>query len=595
MKRTPLAALLPAAVLLVGCGGERSLPAGTARNAVLVTLDTTRRNALSAYGCPVPSTPNLDRLGAESLRYEWCRAVAPLTMPSHASMMTGLYPPRHGVRANGFAPLPGAAETLAERAREAGFETAAFVAALVLDRELGLAQGFDVYDQPSRPRRQHTIRYVERPAGEVVDAALGWLAGRADPGRRFLLWVHLFDPHAPWDPAPRFSEQVAGRAGKAHPYIAEVAAMDHELGRLFAALRADGTLADTVVAVVADHGEDLRDHGEPNHAAFVYDSTLRVPFLVRYPDGYRAGEVSEEITSIVDVGPTLVAALGLAPLSEADGLSLWRRPAPSDRGVYFESYHGYLSYGWAPLSGWADAAGKYIHSPEPELYLPAEDRMERRNLAGEQPERVELYRRHIAEVAALPALPADDSATSEELLADLAALGYATAAVRATDLPGPLEDTDRPAPSTRLDEYKRYLEAQQMMEERRLREAVRVLEVIVTENPRHVSALDKLGLCFVIVQGWDPAIVLFEQRLAVAEGAPSTYVNLALAYEHTGQLARAAEKLERALELSPSNETARGSYARVLTKLGRADEAAAYLEDARTGDHRQTEHAIPPE
>jgi len=559
--------------------GSDDFPADAARNAVLVTLDTTRRNALGVYGCPAPSTPNLDRLAAESARYEWCRAVTPLTMPSHASMMTGLYPPRHGVRANGFAALPAAAVTLAERARDAGLETAAFVAALVLDRQFGLDQGFELYDQPGHPSRQQTSRYVERSAREVVDAALGWLDGR-DPKDRFLLWVHLFDPHAPYEAAPRFMQQVRG-----HPYIAEVASTDHELGRLFDALRERGRLEDTVVLVVADHGEDLLDHGEPNHASFCYDSVLRVPLLVRYPDGTRAGAVLQEITSIVDVGPTLCEALGLPALpglDGIDGISLWRRDSPAERGVYFESYHGYLNYGWAPLAGWADAAGKYIHSPEPELYVTSEDRMERRNTLPAAAERARDYRSAMAEVAARPVLPQErDVSTTEETLAALRELGYATAAPRAVELPGPLEATGRPAPASRGDELRLFLRAQQMAEERHVGEAAVLLAQILEDNPLHLAALDKLGLCLVIGQRWESAIETLERRLALAEGPPSTYTNLALAYEQTGNLEAALGHLQRSLELDPSGGTTRENLVRVLTRMGRHEQAATVRELAR--------------
>jgi tetratricopeptide (TPR) repeat protein len=566
-RRLPCLAL----VSLAACagGGADALPAGAARNAVLITLDTTRRNALGVYGCPAPSTPHLDQLAAESVGYEWCRAVTPLTMPSHASMMTGLYPPRHGVRDNGIAALPPAAVTLAERARDAGIETAAFVAALVLDRQFGLDQGFDLYDQPAHPERQQTSRYAERKAAPMIDAALRWLEGR-DANRRFFLWVHVFDPHAPFEAEPRFMEQVRG-----HPYIAEVASTDHELGRLFTALRAGGHLGDTAVVVVADHGEDLMDHGEPNHASFCYDSVLRVPFLVRYPDGHGAGAMRPDVTSIVDVGPTLCEALALAPLEDSDGISLWRREAPAGRGVYFESYHGYLNYGWAPLTGWADAAGKYIHSPEPELYVPSEDRMERRNQLPAAEDRAVAYRRAIAAVAARPTLPREDDArtTSGEMLAALEQLGYTTAAPRAVDLPGLLEPSDRPAPATRTKELIFYLQAQQLAEERRIDEAVDLLEKILAENPRHLGALDKLGMCHVIAQRWGPAIHTLERRLAVAEGPPSAYTNLALAYEQAGQLEQALRHLRRSTELDPANRTTRDNLARVLTKLGHDEEA----------------------
>jgi arylsulfatase A-like enzyme len=499
-------------------------------------------------------------------------------------MLTGLYPPRHGLRDNGLAPLPEAAVTLAERAREAGLATGAFVAALVLDRQYRLSQGFDVYDQPERPEQQDSSRYAERPAEEVLAAALAWLDGLPADGR-FLLWVHLFDPHAPYDAPPEFLEQVAPAQPPSNlvmaqvwAYTAEVARTDDALGGFLGELRARGRLDDTAVVVVADHGEGLWDHEEPNHAPYVYDTTMRVPFLVRYPDGHCAGERSDEITSVVDVAPTLCSALGLAPLEDIDGVDLWRARAPDGRGGYFESYHGYLTYGWAQLAGWADADGKYIHGPAPELYLVSEDRRETRNLLaapGSGPAaphsaagHAEGYRRSIAEVAARPALePEDFEDPSAERLEAIAALGYATAAPRAVELPGPLELGQRPAPATRREELVRFLQAQQLLDTRRPDEAAPLLRQILADNPGHLAALEKLGLAGLMQGDWNGAIEAFERRLALADGITATFVNLAFACEQVGRLEEARAHLERALELDPEEPTARANLERVRARL----------------------------
>jgi arylsulfatase A-like enzyme len=571
------------AVAASACAPEGARAPGTVASAVLVTLDTTRLNAVGLYDCPADSTPELDALARESLVYDWCRSVAPLTLPAHASMLTGLYPPRHGVRENGIAPLPGAAATVAERAREAGLATAAFVGALVLDRQYGLDQGFQVYDQPPRPARQLSSRYAERGAGEVLSAAQAWLAEL--PARaRFLLWVHLFDPHAPYEPPPRFLSQVQNAAGQGHPYVAEVAKIDHELGRFFDGLRGAGRLEDTLLAVIADHGEDLGDHGEPNHAAYVYDTTLRVPFLLCYPDGYRAGERSDEIASVVDVAPTLCSALGLAPLPGIDGHDLWRASVPAGRGVYFESYHGYLTYGWAPLAGWADAAGKYIHGPEPELYSPASDRLERRNEFAADPARAEPYRGAIAALARHPKLaPEGFAGGAAEREAALAALGYAAAAASTAELPSPLDDTGLPSPPGRRAELRSFLEAQQLVEQGDVGAALPLLEGILAENPRHQAALEKLGLARVMRGDWGPAIEVLERRLALGPANPSTHVNLALALESRGHLERAVRHLEQALELDPEEPTARHNLERVRSRLGPGSSGGGEADDPGSG------------
>ena len=398
------------------------------------------------------------------------------------------------------------------------------------------------------------------------------------PERRFFLWVHLFDPHAPYEPPAHFLEQVSPPSGGARSkdstiarYFGEVAKVDHELGRFFDGLRTAGRLDRTAVLVVADHGEALMTKGEPNHAPFVYDTTMRVPFFVRYPDGYRAGERSEAIVSVVDVAPTLCSALGLEPLEGIDGIDLWRRPdgEPSERrGVYFESYHGYLTYGWAPLSGFADGRGKYIHSPAPELYRPAADREERHDLAASEP--TEPYRAAIAEVASRPALPPagfSDDAGSAARLEAIAQLGYATGTPGDQELPDPLADTDRPVPAERAYELVAFLEAARLLDERQVEPAVALLERILAENPGHLSALEKLALARVLTGDWPAAVRDYERRLSLGAGPPATYVNLGLAYEMTGELEKARASLEEALAIDPEEPTAQVNLERVRARL----------------------------
>jgi tetratricopeptide (TPR) repeat protein len=246
--------------------------------------------------------------------------------------------------------------------------------------------------------------------------------------------------------------------------------------------------------------------------------------------------------------------------------------------VYFESYHGYLTYGWAQLAGWADADGKYIHGSAPELYLVSEDRRETRNLLaapGSGPAaphsaagHAEGYRRSIAEVAARPALePEDFEDPSAERLEAIAALGYATAAPRAVELPGPLELGQRPAPATRREELVRFLQAQQLLDTRRPDEAAPLLRQILADNPGHLAALEKLGLAGLMQGDWNGAIEAFERRLALADGITATFVNLAFACEQVGRLEEARAHLERALELDPEEPTARANLERVRARL----------------------------
>ena len=579
--RTALA--LCVAALAAGCGGSPGKARGTCDSAILITLDTTRIDALSCYGQALDTTPALDRLAAESALYTQCRTVAPITVPSHASMLTGLYPPEHGLRDNGYGSLPPEAVTVAELASEAGLATAAFVAALVLDREAGLDQGFDLYDQPDRPAQRRGNHFVERPAEEMVDLALDWIEARGE--ERFLLWLHLFDPHAPWAQGRRGAELSArfAAAGARADYLADVAAVDAELGRLFERLRSQGRLEDTAIVLVADHGEDLMDHGEATHSALVYDTTVRVPLMIRYPDGFGAGTRSASTVSVIDVAPTLCAALGI-PSGDSNrpslARSLWRAEAALDRMVYFESWVGYLNYGWAPLVGVAGHGHKCIHDGEQtELYGILNDPFERDDLRqGTARPGAEPWLAALGEVLARPSIdraareglargPGGSDEVTERRLEELAALGYATAAGRETLLPSPLAPSGRPRAADSMRELADYLEARDLMVEGDLRAAVDLLDRIVQQNPRHVAGLDRLAHCFVLVQGWPEAIELYEQRLGIAEGPGTTYVNLALAYEQTGRLQDALRALERAIELSPASRTARSNLERVRAKL----------------------------
>src|SRR5688572_1515952 len=296
--RTALAAI----ALVTGACSDGPAPA---RGVILLTLDTTSADALGCYGGSPLVAPHLDLLSLESVVYDAAHTVAPLTLPAHASMLTGLYPPRHRVHDNGIATVPASAATLAELARAGGVQTGAVVASAVLDRAFALDQGFESWEQPARPEPFQTGAPPELNAQQVVGLARRWLAKR-DEARPYFLWLHFYDPHAPYAPPSAFLQQAGG-----HPYLAEIAALDAAIGDFLAPLRSDGTLDTALVLALADHGESLGDHGEPTHGAFCYEATARVPFLARFPGGRRAGGRSASPVSVVDVLPTALDALGL--------------------------------------------------------------------------------------------------------------------------------------------------------------------------------------------------------------------------------------------------------------------------------------------
>jgi arylsulfatase A-like enzyme len=497
--------------------------------------------------------------------------VMALTQPAHTSMLTGLAPLRHGIRDNGVFVLPAEAETVAERARDAGFETAAFVSSVVLDDDFGLKQGFEPYSVPTRRGDVQRAHGAERPARGTIDAALAWLAQR-DGEKPFFLWVHLYDPHDPYSPPPEF----AGRF--ATPYLDEVAAMDAEIGRLFDGLAALGQWDETFVLALADHGEAFGEHGEVTHGTYVYEPTLAIPFLARWPKSAparRAGETSDELVGAVDVAPTLVEALGLAPLGAIDGLSFATQRLPAERGLYFESYYGWFSCNFSPLAGWMDARGKYIHSSEPELYDWRADPGETRDLARERAAALEPYRAAIARAAAEPTLVAEAIGAESETLTDIQGLGYAGGAEGAGELPHPLAPNSLPSPRSQSSFFAAQARAQGLAEAGDLQGAARVYEEVLAGHADNFHALEELGTLYMKLGRPQDAVPRFERLVSSAAPRGRQHQKLGLALVAAGQPEKAVPVLLRAVELTAGRPRYLDSLREVLRQLGREDEMAA--------------------
>jgi len=540
---------------------------------LLVTLDTTRADVLAPYGAPAELTPTLELLAAQGITFERAYTVAPITLPAHASILTGLYPPRHGVRENGVFRLPQEASTLAELASGSGRSTAAFVSAAVLDRAFGLAQGFDVYDAPARPMDQRGLAYAERPGHETVRRALRWVA-ELPADRDFFLWVHLFDPHAPYAPPPPFR-------GARTAYLGEVAAADDALGRLLGGLEEGGRLDETFVAVVADHGEGMGDHGEMTHALLPYESTLHAPLVLRWPDRRDAGERRKEVVSVADLFPTIAEVLGLLPgpsshpsMEELDGRSLLR-PQPPERGVYFESYVGWLSFGYSPLAGWIDREGKYVHTSRPAFFDPLDDPEESRDRIAERTD-IERYRRSIAEVCERPALGRDAAPIEEELRKSIAALGYAAGSGAGEALPHPLEAGGRPSPLDRIDEQNRIVLAQRHLNAGRLDEAERTLREVLAENPHNRYAVDRIGVTLLRAGRYGEAVVLLERLISEGPVSSDVFAYLGGAYLGLEDYRKAVQAFEAGLAVDPEHAPCLGGLSHALEQLGRPEEAAPF-------------------
>ena len=383
MGRVPVKSVAFALVLavLMGMGWSRIRKGAERRiNVLIVTMDTTRADHIGVYGDPAAHTPNLDAFADRGCLFEYCYAPVPLTLPSHSTLFTGLYPFKLNVRENGIHRLGEEYATLAKLFKQQGYETGAVIAAFVLDSRFGLAQGFDFYEDDLGSavtgRRAAIGGFAERQGGEVTDLAVRWL-GQRRSGKPFFLWVHYFDPHASYTPPPPYDERF-----KMNPYDGEIAYMDECFSRLCKALPRN-----TLVVVVADHGEALGEHDLATHGLFVYDDCLRVPLMMSGP-GVPRGRVVEENVRLADVFPTVCELVGLKPsqIYPLDGKSLVAlmrgEQEPELRECYGETGYGLYQHGWSELRTIRQGPWKYIEAPRPELYNIKEDPFELNNLLG---------------------------------------------------------------------------------------------------------------------------------------------------------------------------------------------------------------------
>ena len=386
-------------VLAIGAAAlHRTVVAPRPSGLVIITLDTTRADRLPAYGFGSLATPAIDGLTAHGAIFDDAMSVAPLTLPAHASLFTGLYPANHGVRENDSPALDRSHATLAGILRDRGFHTAAFVGSVVLHRDRGLSRGFEVYDDGSAEGVPAPKR---RQGSEVVDRARAWIDRLDD--RPFFLWVHLYDVHAP-QALPMDLRRAYGDR-----YEGGIAYVDAQVGRVLEALERRHLLANTVVVLAGDHGESLGEHGEKEHGIFLYQSTLRVPLVICSP-GMTARRVPAA-TSLVDVFPTVLQLLGIQSRVPHDGISLVPALAGGGlpkRAIYAESLYA-AHFGWGPLRMIREGEFKFIDAPSSELYDLARDPGEQQNVSD----------KHLATVSAL-------SRTLQSMSTDLAAQAAGT-------------------------------------------------------------------------------------------------------------------------------------------------------------------------
>ena len=388
-------------------------------NVLLITIDTLRADRLGVYGYDGVQTPNIDRLAVEGIRFEQVTTTVPATLPAHASIMTGLQPFEHGVRSNGAFMLRDDVKTLAEQFVAAGYVTGAFIGTVVLDAQFGIAQGFEKFDGLAPYQRVTEDMSGERPGESVVEEASMWIRSQSTP---FFAWVHMYDPHDPYDAPEPFGSRYANS-----PYDGEVAYVDAMVGQLRQVLEESSAADNTLIVLTSDHGEGLGDHGEQTHSFFIYDSTVRVPLIFWAPGEVPGGIVAMNRVGVIDIFPTVLTMAGL-PIPSNSGVDLSRHFSDQEwfaRAIYSESLIPYLDFGWSELRALIDGNYKYIAAPEPELYDLEADPGETKNLVNTDTELAAMMHGALQKFVSQDDVSMlEGEIVDAESLAALQALGY---------------------------------------------------------------------------------------------------------------------------------------------------------------------------
>lgn len=539
----------------------------TKPSVILITIDTLRADHVGCYGAQTVKTPTLDALAHDGVVFERAISQVPLTWPSHAVILTGTYPFQNAVQDFTGQPLAQQFRTVSQAFQQAGYATGAVVSAFVLDRSWGLARGFDFYDDAFSAETfdKKDAGLVDRRAGESVAHAIAWL--KKTPRRPFFLWLHLYDPHSPYDPPEPYRTEY-----RSHLYDGEIAYADHELGNLMSWLKQNHLYDSSLIVALSDHGESLGEHGEDEHGFFVYNATVHVPLIVKPPagSGIAAGRHGEPVETTA-VSPTLLQLAGVKdPGKEVYvqfqshallGTMLGTKSATNQEGrspanqtanqapkdpAYSETFYPFSSFGWSPLHALESERFHFIEAPKPELYDLETDPGETRNIAAEQPATVAVLRGKLQALLTHNPFTRQDAGAgnlSPDAQEKLRALGYFgfRAAVSPESLKQGLAD-----PKDKLWEFNSILKAEDAFQRKEDDQAEALLTEVQQKDPQIYVIPFLLGESALRRQNWQ----------------------------------RAADQLQRCLELNPNFDNAMTGMARALAKLGRADEAKSWLNKA---------------
>jgi arylsulfatase A-like enzyme/Flp pilus assembly protein TadD len=573
-------------VLLLWVSSAPSFGASTPRpNVILITLDTTRADRMGFLGSKRGLTPNLDAVAKQGVVFSRAYAHVPITTASHATILTGTYPQFNHVNDFGI-PISPNLPYLPDLLHQHGYHTGAFVGSLILDPLDGTApgfdRGFDVYDAAFRLHRHGADRYqtVERRAEVVVDHALSWLSQL--PDGPFFLWVHLYDAHDPYDPPEPYKSRFAGQ-----PYDGEIAYADSAVGKLLNALRKHGLYDETMIAVMADHGESLGAHGENTHGVFLYDETLHVPLLIKLPLNRSGGKQTETRVGLVDVAPTILQESGIAIPKEVQGQSLLAMLKPANaaataeaRPAYAESDYPHRAFGWSSLRALRWGKYLYIRAPERELYNQAMDPPAAHNLASISTAVADTLALQLDQFRSKTSQTLVDLAKPDpEQMQKLQALGYVASDTAEARDDKKLTGVD---PKTKIEVSNLLHDAMFDVEDARYQEAIPLLERVLKEQPEMPIAEMQLGIAEARLKSYEKALVLLQKAVQLLPDSGMGHYELGLALFETGDWKAAAPQFEAAAARAPRWADAHFSLAAVYARIDRVPDAMTELDTTLT-------------
>jgi len=609
-RKLALGAALLAVLLLAPRCSPKAPANASGMNILLITLDTTRADALGLYGNTHAVSPRIDELGRAGIVFEDCYTPVPLTLPAHCSLFTGRYPVSHQVRNNGTYVLPASETTLAGVLKDRGYETAAIVASFTVTAKFGLARGFDTFDEDFETGRPLLNYTAEIPADRVTGKFTDWLGARA-PGRKFFAWVHFYDPHSPYVPHGEPGAAVSGESPWSL-YEGEVRFVDAHVGKIVQALRDRGLYENTVIVLVGDHGEAFGEHKEHGHGIFCYEESLRVPLVLHNPRLFKSPKRVAGRLSLVDVMPGLLELIKAPVPPAVQGRSFWAIADGKEKGrreIYFESLFGQEEFNWAPLTGLIDGPHKYISLPDAELYDVDADPRETRNLLAGSEETARAVDKKLGEFVRQAAEAATGASRRELSASDvkkLTSLGYISSFSSK-----PAKTTD---PKRGIELYAEVGALKDLVAKGDFEEAEKGLAAVLARNPgldlpdisdvryqvlknagRETEALAalrqaierfperesfKVFLAMDLIEGGRPAEARDFCRALVAGDASMTAAHILLgdAEELLDEPDAALASYERAAALEPQNGPLQAKIAALWVKKGDLAKAQAILE-----------------